>query len=216
VTRVAGRVSGLLITSSAHISAHIRVELKGSQVSNPTQEQPGESVPLNPYAGPAEPYPAVPAQPYGTVPAQPGFVADAPAPKKSSTGKIIAIAAVAVIVIVGGIVAIMAMPGGTKTVGGHPNPGCAAAESYIPKWSAKTKTDAANVFAIKADVQDAVTELNKDAAKSTTAGTKAAISKLSADMQAYLDAFNSGTIPPASAETQIEADGAAITTACGH
>ena len=95
------------------------------------------------------------------------------------------------------------------------DPGCLAADTAIARIDSKMNTDTGNPTALKADLQDAVTSLNAAAAKSNRAETRRAISAMAADFQQLVQAMDSGNLP-ADFETKIEADGAAVDTACGR
>jgi hypothetical protein len=96
------------------------------------------------------------------------------------------------------------------------DPACISAESYGQDFSTKIESDSDDPDAVKKDLQDAVTTLNADAKKSTNDTTRTAIEKLASDFQELLDDITNGTQPDPNLFTQVDADGAAVDTACGR
>lgn len=125
--------------------------------------------------------------------------------------------------LIGLILSILWMAGGVAigiasagTIAKRLDPACVSAENYFEQLETKMNADQSNPDAFKQDLQDAVTHLNADAAKTSNASTKAAILKLSGDVQELLNDVNSGTIPSADLTTRLETDGNAVDTACGR
>jgi hypothetical protein len=96
------------------------------------------------------------------------------------------------------------------------DPACTSAESYSQTIATKMDADSDDPNAIEADLQDAITNLNADADKTSNSDTKAAINKLADDFQTLLTDVKSGTIPSDSLQNQIDADGTAVDKACGR
>jgi hypothetical protein len=208
-------------------------------VAHPTEGEPAESVPQNPYGALTEPDIEVPAQPYGALPPLSSDVPEqhtgpvplpAPAPvpvPKAGRGKILAIVGgIVAVVVIGGVIALVAGGGGGTGGGtgtGHvtptktakaANPGCVSAEAHVTVWRTKIQADSSDPDALKVDLGSAVTDFRTDAADSTTATSKAAITKVADDAQELLDDVNAGTPPPPSLEAQFEADNQAVDAAC--
>ena len=125
--------------------------------------------------------------------------------------------------LVGLILSILWMIGGTVGIialGGDVvkrlDPACISAEGYGSTLESKMNADSGNVDALKKDLQDAVTELNTDAGKTSNATTKAAIQKFAGDIQELLDDLNNGTAPSEDLTTRLTTDGNAVDTACGR
>lgn len=205
-------------------------------MSYPTQQQPGTGVPQQPGGVPGQP----PFGPYGQV------IQPAPATNGLATaglvlgilptgilGLIFSILGITRAKKVGGVGRTRAWVGLVLSavwlaasivlvvaVGGKVaerlNPGCIAAEAYVPIWESNLESDSTDPDALKADLQAAVTELNSDASKSTNAAATTAITKLAGDIQQVLDGINAGTVPSDALQNQMVTDGAAIDTACGH
>jgi hypothetical protein len=113
----------------------------------------------------------------------------------------------------GGIALGVAVAGDVKK---RLDPACISAEGYFSTLEDKMNADQSNPDAVKKDLQDAVTQLNTDAGKTSNAATKAAILKLSGDVQELLSDIDSGTIPSDDLQTRLTTDGNAVDTACGR
>ncbi len=130
---------------------------------------------------------------------------------RALTGLILSIVWIIVAVLV-----IVLGSGSSNKVVERLNPGCISAESYSQTFESKITADEANPDAIKADFTSAIAEFNKDAAKSTNAPAATAMRTVAGDLQQLLDDLNSGTAPDAAQQTKLNADAAAIDTACGR
>lgn len=134
------------------------------------------------------------------------------APKVGGLGRTRALIGLilSVLWMVGGVVAV------TSNLSKRLDPACISAEGYGSTLESKMNADQGNIDALKQDLQDAVTELNTDAAKTSNATTKAAILKFSGDIKELLDDINNGTAPSADLTTRLTTDGNAVDTACGR
>lgn len=113
------------------------------------------------------------------------------------------------------VVAFGSSSGGSKVVK-RLNPGCVAAVNFSSQFESKFTADASDPDALKTDLQQTVTELNKDAGKSTNAAAGTAMRNEASDMQKLLDDLNSGTVPDSTLVANLSSDDAAINTACGR
>jgi hypothetical protein len=113
-----------------------------------------------------------------------------------------------------GSIALVSTAGGT--VAKRLNPGCVAAETFVPNWESSVQADSADPAALKTDLQQAVTELTADAGKSTNATAAAAMRKLAGDVKELANDLATGTAPSDDLQNRLDADGTAIDTACGH
>jgi hypothetical protein len=95
------------------------------------------------------------------------------------------------------------------------NPGCTAAESQFTSIEHQIDTSPAGTPAqFRAVLQQVVTNLHADAAKSTNRQATVAIRTLTGDFQSFLDTY--GQTDPQTQLNRLSADGAALDTACGN
>lgn len=96
------------------------------------------------------------------------------------------------------------------------DPGCVAAESYMSSVDSKMNADTNNPDAIKADIQAAIDELNKDAGKSHSTKAAADMRATAKDFQELLTDINTATAPSADLQSRVATDANAIDTDCGR
>jgi hypothetical protein len=207
-----------------------------------TPDQSYTAVPGQPYSAPPPPY-DMPMAPYGPLGMPPmrqsngvataaiifafimplvGFILGIVGVSKSGNaggkGKGLSIAAIIISILIPIItfVGIVAALGGTTKVAERLNPGCLSAVGTSRTWANNLKADGSDLTAIKADTRTAITELNNDAAKSTNPTAKAAILKVSADIQQLLDDLNSHTQPSTALHARLTTDADALDAACGR
>lgn len=214
-------------------------------MSYPSPGQPGTGVPQQPYGSPAQPPYGAPGQPMPpfdggaqqfAAPAKNGFATAGlilgilptgifgvvfsilglvRAPKVGGIGRVKSwIGLVLSILWIAGSIALVSAAG--KEVSKALNPGCISAEADATIWESNMEADSTDPEALQGDLQTAINELNADAGKSTNSAATTAIKKLSADIQQLLGDLKSGTVPSDAFTTQMDADGSAIDTACGH
>ncbi|MDH6108919.1 hypothetical protein P3T36_006288 [Kitasatospora sp. MAP12-15] len=93
--------------------------------------------------------------------------------------------------------------------------GCLSATASVTSSADKLNADGNDPAAMKADLQNVVTQLNGDAGKAGNSAARTSIQALAGDYQQLLDSLTNGTAPSSDLTDRMTADANKVDSACG-